>query len=37
MTIDLVHHLVVLSLIPPVDGREKLGLHPWDVPAELLM
>lgn len=35
--VNLVHHLVVLDLIPPVDGREKLGLYPWGVPVELLM
>jgi hypothetical protein len=37
VVIYLVHHLVVLDLIPAVDGREKLGLHPWDVPVYLLM
>ena len=35
--VDFVHHLIVLDLIPAVDGREKLGLHPWDVTADLLM
>ena len=37
VVIYLVHHLVVLDLIPAVDGREKLGLHPWDVPVDLLL
>jgi hypothetical protein len=37
VVIYLVHHLVVLDLIPAVDCREKLGLHPWDVPVYLLM
>lgn len=35
--IDLVHHLIVLDLIPAVDGCEKLSLYPWDVTADLLM
>ena len=37
VVIYLIHHLVVLDLIPTVDGREKLGLHTWDVPVYLLM
>jgi hypothetical protein len=37
VVIYLVHHLVVLDLIAAVDGSEKLGLHPWDVPVYLLI
>jgi hypothetical protein len=37
VVIYLIHHLVVLDLIPAVDCREKLGLNPWDVSVYLLM
>ena len=37
VVIYLVHHLVVLDLIPAVDCREKLGLHAWDIPVYLLL